>query len=121
MSILFITHDLGVVAEMADDVAVMYAVESGRTGRRRPALRRAAAPLHAPACSNRGPGPGRTKGGRLDTIEGMVPSLLHLPAGCKFHPRCPFRQPALRERRSRSSRGINPGHWARCHFAGEWS
>jgi oligopeptide/dipeptide ABC transporter ATP-binding protein len=117
MSILFITHDLGVIAEMADEVAVMYAskvVETTSVGLL------LAGPLHpyTHLLFKSRPKPGRAKDEKLDTIRGMVPSPLRFPAGCKFHPRCPFRQarceteePALRE--------IRPGHRARCHFAGE--
>jgi oligopeptide/dipeptide ABC transporter ATP-binding protein len=64
------------------------------------------------------PEPGKPKTEKLNTIPGMVPSPLRFPRGCKFHPRCPYKQdlcatdePELRE--------IRPGHLARCHFAGE--
>lgn len=117
MSILLITHDLGIVAEMADDVAVMYASKVVEYG---PVKDLFSAPLHPYTMglfSSR-PEPGKPKHERLSTIRGMVPSPLAFPAGCKFHPRCPFVQdacksdePALRE--------IRPGHFARCHFAGE--
>src|SRR5690606_20512642 len=66
------------------------------------------------------PKPSAPKSEKLITIPGMVPSPLRFPAGCKFHPRCPFTQencrteePALREMR--------PGHLVRCHYAGEVS
>jgi oligopeptide/dipeptide ABC transporter ATP-binding protein len=117
MSILFITHDLGIVAEMADEVAVMYAakvVEQAAVG---PLLSEPLHPYTYLLFKSR-PGPGRAKGGRLDTIQGMVPSPLRLPGGCRFHPRCPFRQPRC-EAEEPALRKIRPGHWARCHFAGE--
>jgi oligopeptide/dipeptide ABC transporter ATP-binding protein len=117
MSILFITHDLGVVAEMADRVAVMYAskvVEHAAVG---PLF---AEPLHpyTHLLFKSRPRLGKTRGSKLDTIEGMVPSPLRFPAGCKFHPRCPFRQPKC-ETLEPELRQIRPDHWARCHFAGE--
>jgi peptide/nickel transport system ATP-binding protein len=65
------------------------------------------------------PEAGKPRTERLRTITGMVPSPLHFPPGCKFHPRCPFNdgkkcvaeEPELRE--------ITPGHFARCHYAGQ--
>ncbi|MFH1922984.1 MAG: oligopeptide/dipeptide ABC transporter ATP-binding protein [Planctomycetota bacterium] len=48
----------------------------------------------------------------------MVPSPLRFPQGCKFHPRCPFRQ-SICESEEPELREIRPGHQARCHFAGE--
>jgi oligopeptide/dipeptide ABC transporter ATP-binding protein len=88
MSILFITHDLGVVAEMAQRVVVMYGgqvVEEAdvKTLYRRPyhpyteGLLRSIPRLDQPA-------------GRLHIIEGIVPNPLHWPTGCRFAPRCPY-------------------------------
>ncbi len=87
MSILLITHDLGIVAERAQDVAVMYAsriVEVAETPRL------FAEPLHP---YTRGLLKSLPRFGfsdkRLPTIPGSVPEPLHFPTGCKFHPRCP--------------------------------
>jgi len=87
MSILLITHDLGVVAERADDVAVMYASRIVETADSKLLF---AEPLHP---YTRGlleslPRLG-FEGRRLHTISGTVPDPLHFPSGCKFHPRCP--------------------------------
>jgi len=87
MSILLITHDLGVVAERADDVAVMYASRIVEVGDSQSLF---AEPLHP---YTRGllkslPRLGFS-GKRLQTIPGSVPEPLHFPSGCKFHPRCP--------------------------------
>ncbi len=117
MSMLFITHDLGVISETADHVAVMYA---SKVVEEAPAAELFARPLHPYTylLFRSRPQMGHSKQERLETIRGMVPSPLRFPSGCKFHPRCPFQQdrcvaaePELRE--------IEPGHWARCHFAGE--
>ena len=117
MAILIITHDLGIIAEMADEVAVMYAskvVESAAVGEL------FSHPLHPYTYSlfASRPKPGQTKSTRLTSIPGTVPSPRNFPPGCKFHPRCPFRQPVC-ETDEPSLREINPGHFARCHFAGE--
>ena len=89
--ILLITHDMGVVAQTADDVAVMYlgrVVESAdvRSIFKRPRHPYTAGLLKSlPSLSSRGQ--------RLPSIPGSVPSLTRIPPGCPFHPRCPFAQP----------------------------
>jgi oligopeptide/dipeptide ABC transporter ATP-binding protein len=117
MSILMITHDLGIIAEMADDVAVMYASKVVEQAAVRELFAR---PLHpyTSGLFNSRPEPGKPKTQRLTTIPGMVPSPLRFPTGCKFHPRCPLVQDRCRTEEP-ELREILPGHWARCHFAGE--
>jgi peptide/nickel transport system ATP-binding protein len=131
MSILIITHDLGIVAEMADDVAVMYA---SKVVEYAPVRELFANPLHPytvglfqsrpdPAATSPSPrGEGRGEGvprRPLRTIPGMVPSPLRFPAGCKFHPRCPFNDHQRCAQEEPELREIRPGHWARCHYAGQ--
>jgi oligopeptide/dipeptide ABC transporter ATP-binding protein len=83
-----ITHDLGVVAETADRVAVMYA---GRIVEEAPVAQLFARPEHPYTIGLLGAVPRITGGrARLATIEGNVPDPLHLPPGCRFAPRCPF-------------------------------
>ena len=91
LSMLLITHDLGVVAETADRVAVMYA---GRIVEEAPVREIFHNPRHpytegllrsVPRLTEEG-----LKQRRLETIEGTVPNLLHLPRGCKFAPRCGY-------------------------------
>ncbi|NLX98598.1 MAG: ABC transporter ATP-binding protein [Rhodopirellula sp.] len=117
MSILIITHDLGIVAELADDVAVMYA---SKVVEYAPVKELFEHPLHpyTHLLFKSRPELGKTKTEKLRTIQGMVPSPLRFPSGCKFHPRCPYRQEICR-REEPELRPIRPGHWARCHFAGE--
>jgi peptide/nickel transport system ATP-binding protein len=117
MSILLITHDLGIIAEMADEVAVMYA---SKIVERAPVRELFERPLHpyTHGLFKSRPKPGTAKSQRLLTIPGMVPSPLEFPTGCKFHPRCQFVQDVCR-RDEPQLREITPGHFARCHFAGE--
>jgi len=89
LSILFITHDLGVVAEIADDVAVMYL---GRIVERGTVDEIFADPRHpyTQALLKSVPRLGAGRNSRLTAIRGMVPSPFDRPAGCDFHPRCDF-------------------------------
>jgi oligopeptide/dipeptide ABC transporter ATP-binding protein len=89
MSILLITHDLGVIAEMADDVAVMYA---GRVVERGPVEDVFRSPQHpyTEALLHSIPILGMTQAEPLQVIRGMVPSALRWPAGCRFAPRCDY-------------------------------
>jgi oligopeptide/dipeptide ABC transporter ATP-binding protein len=97
MAVVIITHDLGVVAEMADDIAVMYA---GRIVETASAKLLFAGPEHPytwgllksiPSLTDRGSAGTRKE--QLVPIPGMPPSLINRPSGCHFHPRCPYSQP----------------------------
>jgi oligopeptide/dipeptide ABC transporter ATP-binding protein len=88
LALLLITHDLGVVAEMADRVAVMYA---GRIVEEAAVTDLFAAPSHPYTQGLLGSIPGGTPGSKLRAIEGTVPPLGELPPGCSFTPRCPRR------------------------------
>ena len=120
-AILLITHDLGVVAETCDEVAVMYA---GRIVERAPARELFARPLHPYTIGllEARPDPRTGRSGPLCTIPGMVPPPTRFPAACRFHPRCSRIRtgpgadpdcaavpPALEE--------LLPGHLVRCHYA----
>ncbi len=117
MAMILVTHDLGIVAERAGDVAIMYA---GRIVEHAPVGAIFAHPRHP---YTRGllrsiPKVGAAKARRLEAIPGLVPDLLRLPSGCHFRDRCPRAisrctaiDPALEER--------EPGHWVACVRAGE--
>ena len=117
-AILLITHDLGVVAETCDDVAVMYA---GRIVEQASAVELFSRPLHPYTIGLLRARPNVDAQDRspLATIPGMVPPPQDFPSGCRFHPRCSHARepqckldpPALRE--------VSPGHFVRCHFAEE--
>jgi len=110
-AILLITHDLGVIAEVADDVAVMYA---GKIVETTSVENLFADPQHPYTIGLLGSIPRLEEDRvRLATIEGTVPNPAALPVGCRFHPRCPFandrcraEQPPLIE--------ISPGHEVAC-------
>jgi oligopeptide/dipeptide ABC transporter ATP-binding protein len=88
MAILIITHDLGVIAEVADEVAVMYA---GRIVERAPVVALFAEPQHPYTIGLLGSIPQlHLEQDRLAAIEGQVPTPMRPVTGCRFHPRCPF-------------------------------
>jgi oligopeptide/dipeptide ABC transporter ATP-binding protein len=88
LALLLITHDLGVVAEMADRVAVMYA---GRIVEEAPVGLLFGDPRHPYTRGLMASMPGGRPGERLKAIHGTVPALGQLPPGCAFTPRCPDR------------------------------
>jgi oligopeptide/dipeptide ABC transporter ATP-binding protein len=114
MAILFVSHNLGVISEVADDVAVMYA---GRIVEQAPAGALFACPLHP---YTRGlietlPRP-LPRNERLATIAGRVPDLRFLPAGCRFSDRCPLADSGCREAEPRLTEPA-PNHWVACFKA----
>jgi len=116
MAMILITHDLGVVADVADRVAVMYAGTVVETGPLRAVYDRPAHP-YTRGLMNSIPAADRP-GARLTPIEGMPPSPLRTPSGCAFHPRCPFARANCRSQRP-APRVVAPGHEAACHYAEE--
>jgi len=94
LALILITHDLGVVAEMADEVVVMYAgkvVEQGDVYEifANPKMPYTRGLLNSIPTLTKDP-TGRVKKKRLETIPGIVPNLLHLPQGCRFQERCGY-------------------------------
>ena len=112
-AIIMITHDLGVVAETCDRVAVMYAgliVEQG------PVQKIFNDSLHPYTEGLLSSLPGQQKAGdELRTIEGLVPDLIHPPSGCRFHPRCPIAE-AICEREAPELLEKGHGRAVACHF-----
>jgi peptide/nickel transport system ATP-binding protein len=112
--VILITHDLGVVAQMADDVMVMYAGRVLEQASRDTLFTEPEHPytwgllqsiprLDAP----------RTD--RLSPIAGSPPSLINVPRGCTFHPRCPYAPPPAFETEP-PLEPSQPGHLVRCHL-----
>ena len=115
MAVILITHDLGVVAETADHVAVMYAGQVVEYGDVRSTFRH---PLHPYTAGLQASLPklGTTED-RLRVIPGSVPNPANFPVGCRFHPRCPVAQNRCLTEPELVA--VEPGHLSRCLRADE--
>lgn len=113
-SMILITHDLGIVAELCDDVAVMYAGEIVEYGNLEQIFHRPSHPYTKGlfACIPNLMEEDR----RLVPIEGLTPDPTRLPAGCRFAPRCPQATDACREK-SPANLELEPGHVVKCLYA----
>lgn len=118
MAILFITHDLGVVAEMAEEVIVMYL---GKVVERADVISLFYEAKHpyTQALLRSIPTISKERRHRLDTIEGMVPDPYNVPKGCPFHPRCPAFMPGVCDESEPPIYALEKGHLARCHLYNE--
>jgi peptide/nickel transport system ATP-binding protein len=113
-AIVLITHDLGVVAETADEVVVMYA---GQVVERAPVQALFALPQHPYTVGLLGSIPELgIKRDRLPAIAGSVPTMMSVPAGCRFAARCPFVEDACRTAPPPLVE-VEPGHHTRCRRA----
>ena len=112
-SILFISHHLGVIAELCDEVVVMYAGEVIEAGSVRDVFHTPAHP-YTRALLECDPGHIREKTRNLPTIPGSIPDLVNLPGGCVFAARCPQRDAACAVRPE--PQFASPGHRAACHL-----
>src|SRR5215471_11973866 len=116
LAVIFVTHDLGVAAEIADDAAVMYGGRIVEQAPIRELFRRPAHPYTAglmQATVRRG-----QKGRALVPIPGAPPNLVALPAGCAFAARCPHVKPVCVDTLP-PLHGVAAGHVARCHLVSE--
>ncbi|NLL82467.1 MAG: ABC transporter ATP-binding protein [Tissierellia bacterium] len=110
-SMVLITHDLGVVTEICDRVAIMYAGQIVETGDLEAVYEHTKHPYtkglfgSLPRISD--------KTSRLNPIDGLMPDPTNLPNGCPFHPRCPDKMPEC-ESRVPANTEIEPGHFVRC-------
>ena len=109
-ALMWITHDLTIVAGLADDVAVMYAGRIAESGTVSDVLDR---PLHPYTKGLIGSVPSRNRRGeRLKQIPGTTPSLTNMPAGCAFRTRCPRASPQCEQLPAMTE--MAPGHFVRC-------
>jgi peptide/nickel transport system ATP-binding protein len=117
-AVILITHDLGVVAEVADEIAVMYA---GRIVERASKRQLFYDPQHPYTWGLLGSIPrlDRPKPKKLASIEGMPPSLINLPQGCKFRPRCPHAFDKCIEEPELANHVEERGHLDRCWLSVE--
>jgi peptide/nickel transport system ATP-binding protein len=113
MAMLYITHDLGVIAEMADEMAVMYLGKIVEQTDVRSLFRE---PLHpyTAALLRSIPQVGRKARVRLDSIKGSVPVPINLPKGCGFFSRCREAMPGVCDRDDPILAEVKPGHLVRC-------
>jgi oligopeptide/dipeptide ABC transporter ATP-binding protein len=112
LAMLFISHDLAVVSQVADRVAVMYAGSVVELGTKREIFRAPAHP-YTRGLLEAVPDLKTDRGRPLGTIEGTVPPLHAMPPGCAFEPRCGFRVPECALALPPLVE-VAPGHWARC-------
>lgn len=114
MAVIFITHNLGVAAEIADRIMVMYAGQAVETGPRQAIF----SATHLPytiGLMRSVPRLGADRdGGPLPAIRGNVPDPRRLPAGCRFHPRCDFFQAGLCDAEVPRLDACGEDHWVRC-------
>ena len=116
MGLLLITHDLGVVADVADRICVLYA---GRVMEDAPVQEIYASPAHPYTVGLIESIPRLDrKGQKLYAIGGLPPNLMNLPGGCPFHPRCARAEDICRVERPELV-GFAPGRSSACHFSGE--
>lgn len=111
-SVLFITHDLGLVAEVCDRVTVMYAGDVSETATVRDLFQE---PLHPYAQGLLASIPRAEQREELLMIPGAVPNLIRPPEGCRFHPRCPKRMDICTREKPPTVEHF-PDHWVACHL-----
>jgi oligopeptide transport system ATP-binding protein len=114
MGLILITHDMGVVADVADRISVMYA---GKVVEEAPVYDVYARPAHPYAKALLESIPRLDmKGQELNVIKGLPPALTSIPQGCAFNPRCAYAQDVCRQDPPPPAYNVAPGRTARCHF-----
>jgi len=113
MAIMFITHNLGVIAEMANEIVVMYMGKQVERAKVVDLFYDAKHP-YTRALLKSIPSVGKKTRERLASIEGMVPDPLHLPTGCVFHPRCPSFMPGKCDKIVPTWKEVGTDHWVSC-------
>jgi peptide/nickel transport system ATP-binding protein len=115
LTVMIISHDIGVVSEISSDVAVMYLGKIVETGQAKTIFTRAMHPytraliMSLPRLARRAP--------KLHPISGNVPSLFNIPQGCLFHPRCPHMMPGICDvGPGPELREVEPEHSVRCYL-----
>ncbi len=114
-TLIFVTHNLGIVAEMCDRVAVLYGGQVAEVATTKEiftdpihpytqGLLKSIPLLHKPKEI-------------LNSIDGVVPNLVNPPSGCRFHPRCPLKEDICVQERPKLVQ-VLPGHWVHCHVRG---
>ena len=113
MAIMFITHNLGVIAEMAEEIVVMYL---GKQVEKASSIDLFYEPKHpyTQALLKSIPRVGKKSHELLASIKGMVPDPFHLPTGCLFHPRCPAFMPGKCDQITPTWKEVDKDHWVRC-------
>jgi oligopeptide/dipeptide ABC transporter ATP-binding protein len=112
-AVVFITHDLGVIAEIADEIIVMYAGRVVERGSKRDIFYDPQMPYTWGLLGSI-PRLDRPRVERLHTIDGSPPSLINLPEGCKFRPRCPHAFDKCKQEPPLENRVEDPAHLDRC-------
>jgi oligopeptide/dipeptide ABC transporter ATP-binding protein len=114
-AIMMITHNLGVINETADRIAVMYLGRVVEIAERKTLFKRPAHP-YTVGLMQSVPEMGRREQTRLNPIPGMIPDPFNVPEGCAFHPRCPIsnKKPACLETANVPLVEVEPDHWVRC-------
>ena len=118
-AILLITHDLGVVAGVTDRILVMYAGRQVEMGTVDDVFYSPSHPYAQGLLASLPRLDRRREGEQLYRIKGQPPSLIFLPPGCAFNPRCPEAEPGLCDVRRPDLAEVSPGHRSACHFAAD--
>lgn len=113
MAIMFITHNLGVIAKMAEEIVVMYMGKQVERASAKDLFYDSRHP-YTQALLKSIPHIGKKTGERLASIEGMVPDPFNLPSGCLFHTRCPSFMPGKCDKIAPTWQQVSENHWASC-------